>query len=268
MPLSKFSPGRSIDRPGRLATNDMGAQSQLEKVERLKEILVQYATGQPSDGDEYRTLRKACLTDPLLKSRIPSWVGDCADLGEFWSFIQPMFARYHERREFLKSEFLPIIRELEFRETSAGTATVAESLAKVDWEHVQDAVRKAHDRIVDDPEGAVTSARTLLETVYKHILDAKGIAYAAKDDLQKLHNTTAKSLKLAPDSSTEPAFREMLTGCYTIVNGVSALRNAASDAHGKGLRSVSTERRHAELAVNLAGALASFLISTFDNNPS
>jgi len=243
--------------------------TQLEKVKRLKEILVQYATGDQTDNkDEYKTFRRACLSDPLLKSRIPSFVGDCGDLGEFWSFIKPLFSTYRDRREFLRSEFLPLIRELESREMSAAPTTVTASLAKVDWEHVQDAIRKAHERIVDDPEGAITSARTLLETVCKHILDTKALAYSPQADLQNLYDATAKSLKLAPDASTEPILRQVLSGCYTVVNGIAALRNKASDSHGKGLASATTEKRHAELAVSLAGAVASFLVASFDAEAS
>jgi hypothetical protein len=48
------------------------------------------------------------------------------------------------------------------------------------------------------------------------------------------------------------------------VNGIAALRNKASDAHGKGISGTTAKQRHAELAVNLAGAVASFLIESFD----
>ena len=37
----------------------------------------------------------------------------------------------------------------------------------------------------DDPEGAITAARTLLETVCKHILDETEVDYS-KDDLPTL----------------------------------------------------------------------------------
>ena len=46
------------------------------------------------------------------------------------------------------------------------------------------------------------------------------------------------------------------------------MRNALGDAHGKGLSSARPELRHAELAVNLAGTLAVFLIETWKGTKS
>jgi Abortive infection C-terminus len=42
------------------------------------------------------------------------------------------------------------------------------------------------------------------------------------------------------------------------------LRNRLGDAHGQGKRPVKPAPRHAELAVNMAGSLASFLLATFE----
>jgi hypothetical protein len=241
------------------------SHTQLELVQRMKEILVLYATGDKTDNrEEYKNLRREVLTDPFLKSRLPKFVGECSDLGEFWAVIKPMFPSYRERRDYLRKEFLPLLRELENRTLSPGSPTVTAALAKVDWEHVQDAWRKALDRRFDDPDGAVTAARTLLETVCKHILDAKGVKYAERDDLQNLYDTTAKSLDLAPTSSTEPILRQILSGCYSVVNGIAALRNKTGDAHGKGISGTTAQQRHAEFAVNLTGAVASFLIESFE----
>lgn len=210
---------------------------QLELVQRLKEVLVLYATGDQSiDKEEYKKLRRLVLLDPYLKPRVPRIVRDCADLGEFWTIIKRMFSTYAERRSYLRSEFLPLLTQLEELLQSPGTDVMSAALAKVDWEHVQDGWRKALNRLHADPEGAVTAARTLIETVCKHILDAKSIPYRDRDDLQNLYDAAAKSMNLAPTSTTEPAFRQILTGCYSVINGVSAIRNKNSDAHGKGNR--------------------------------
>jgi len=45
------------------------------------------------------------------------------------------------------------------------------------------------ERRATDPEGAITAARTLLETVCKHILDEKGEPYEDGIPLPKLYNT-------------------------------------------------------------------------------
>jgi hypothetical protein len=46
--------------------------------------------------------------------------------------------------------------------------------------------------------------------------------------------------------------------------GILDLRNRLGDAHGQGKRLVKPLPRHAELAVNMAGSVASFLLATFE----
>ena len=45
------------------------------------------------------------------------------------------------------------------------------------------------------------------------------------------------------------------------------MRNALSDAHGRGKRSVGPAPRHAKLAVNAGFAIAGFLIDTHVEKP-
>ena len=99
--------------------------SQFERVQRIKEILVLYAKGDKTDTrDEYKSFRREVLADPFLKSRLPKFVRDCSDLGEFWAFIKPMFSTYRERRDYLRQEFLPLLKELEDRTLSPGNPAV------------------------------------------------------------------------------------------------------------------------------------------------
>lgn len=120
------------------------------------------------------------------------------------------------------------------------------------------------ERRATDPEGAITAARTLLETVCKHILDEQGLVYVDTDDLPKLYKATAGSLNLSPSQHTEQVFRQILGGCQAVVEGLGAVRNRHSDAHGRGKQGVRPLPRHAELAVNLAGTMATFLIATWN----
>ena len=57
-----------------------------------------------------------------------------------------------------------------------------------------------------DPEGAITSARTLLETVCKRVLDETGTAYSDKDDLPALYKVVATKLNIAPSQHTQDTF--------------------------------------------------------------
>ena len=87
--------------------------------------------------------------------------------------------------------------------------------------------------------------------------------YAPNEDLPRLWHLTAELLNLAPNQHQEPTFKAILGNCQSVVNHLAAIRNSAGDAHGQGRRSVKPAARHAELAVNLAGSMATFLFATW-----
>jgi hypothetical protein len=131
-----------------------------------------------------------------------------------------------------------------------------------DEAHVQAAWSKALERRATDPDGAITMARTLLESVCKHILDDFGEQYDDKAELPKLYKQVADKMNLSPALHAEQVFKQVLGGCTAVVEGLGAMRNRLGDSHGGGKARVRPAARHAELAVNLAGAMAAFLIST------
>jgi hypothetical protein len=140
---------------------------------------------------------------------------------------------------------------------------ISETVASFDEAGVHEAWQKALGRRSSDPEGAITAAKTLLETVCKHIIEeGDGPQYGDNDDLPRLYHLAAEQLNLAPSQHTETAFKGILGNCQAVVGQLSSLRNRLGDAHGKGRLPVKPKARHAELAVNLSGTMAMFLIST------
>jgi hypothetical protein len=140
---------------------------------------------------------------------------------------------------------------------------IAINLNKLNSDSVNQLWIKALERSKKDPEGTLTVASSLLDSTIKGLLDELGISYnEKKDDLPTLYKILSKELSLSPDNHTEDIFKQILGGCYSIVIGLGSIRNKISDAHGKGKKSVKPALRHSELAINLAGSMASFLIST------
>ena len=231
-----------------------------ERVEAFQNLLISYATGGDVTEAEFKRAREELLAEPSVKDRLPRLVRTCRDLKQFWGFIKSKSGKYQGRREYLWEQFRSVLEFLDEGGTPADEA-VSEILAKFDTEHVHRVWERALERRSDDPEGAITSARTLLETVCKHILDENDVVYDDAD-LPKLYRLTAKELDLAPNLQTEDIFRRIFGGCQSVVEGLGALRNKLSDAHGKGKTPVKPVARHAELAVNLAGAMATFLVAT------
>ena len=153
---------------------------------------------------------------------------------------------------------------LEAESRTPSDAMITATVKLVSSDYIQEAWHKALERRTSDAEGAVTAARTLLESVCKHILDEGGMQYNDTVDLPKLYSLTAKQLNLSPSQHTEELFKQILGGCQSVVSGLGALRNRHSDAHGRGALGVKPAPRHAELAVNLSGAMATFLLQTWE----
>lgn len=235
----------------------------LERMEALKHMLVSRATG--GDGNEvlYREARRELLEDKALAERMPRFVKTCRTADEFWQFIKEKFGSYAERRAWLRDEFDPLLTYLEEGARSPMSRTADLALQAMSEEAVHDVWRRMLERREADPEGAITAARTLMETVCKHILDDLGEQAGENAELPALYGAVAKRLNLAPDQHTEQVFKQILGGCMTVVNGLAGVRNKLSDAHGKGPRQARPSPRHAELAVNLSGSLAAFLVATW-----
>jgi hypothetical protein len=104
--------------------------------------------------------------------------------------------------------------------------------------------------------------------VCKHILAARAVAYDDGDELPRLYRLTAETLRIAPNEATEDAFRRIFGGCTSIVESLGTIRNRMGDAHGRGADAVRVEPRYARLAVNLSGAMATFLVETWEAQPS
>jgi hypothetical protein len=239
-----------------------------ERAEYLQNLLVSRATGGGTGTDEeYQHLRQHFLSSSELKTRLPEFVRTRRDLSQFWQFIKHKLGSYQERREFLWESFRPLLEHIEGTDRTPADTSISIVLMQFDEASVHAAWSRAVERKKDDPEGAITAARTLLETVCKHILDECSVQYDSnKVEIHELYKLVATELRLSPSQHTEEVFRQILGGCSAIVTGLGTLRNRLGDAHGKGKRPVRPAPRHAELAVNLSGSVALFLVTTWQEH--
>ncbi|WP_421999360.1 abortive infection family protein [Reyranella sp.] len=147
---------------------------------------------------------------------------------------------------------------------SPADEAISIKLAAFDPTQVHARWAAALERRTTEPEGAITLARTLLEDVCKWILHHADESWQEGDDLPTLYRKLAKVLKLAPDEHTEQVFKQILGSCQSVVEALGSLRNKLSDAHSSGPKRARPHPRHAELAVNLSGAMSTFLVSTWE----
>lgn len=229
----------------------------------LRIILTRVATGEDTkeDGEQYKHLRTEFITNTFTKGLLPDFVVSCRLLNDFWPYIKGRYSTYAERREFIREQFEPLLAYLEKQKLALHYSVITNTVEKLDCESVQYLWDKAISRITSDPEGAITVARSLLEAVCKQILYERNVCYEDSYDLPKLFKLTTQCLNLAPENHGEEVFKQILGGSLTTVYGFASLRNKFSDAHGQ-VKRYKVDKRHAELAVNLAGSMASFLIQT------
>ena len=240
----------------------------IEEVETFQNLLIGVATNGEMDNSGYRELRQSLMGNSVVSDLLPSFVRTNSSAAQFRSFTQGVSDSWRGRREHIWGEFRPLLDRLESQNQTPPSDAISEALRDFDSNTVQRDWTKALDRLPQDPEGAITSARSLLESVCKHILDKQGIAYKDDIDLPSLYKVVSTSLNLAPEQHSEQIFKQILGGCASIANGLAGLRNKLGDAHGQGSNQVKPARRHAELAVNVAGAMALFLVETWSANHS
>lgn len=245
---------------------DFGEDSELDKAKELESLLLATSTNATSwTSGQYESLRADLIANPAVKQLLPDFVRSCRTIEVFRSH---MFSKssgtgsWAERRKIISEAFTPVMDYLEGNNQNPADVIVDDTLRSFDAEGVHQIWTKALDRRISDAEGAITVARTLLETVCKKILDDMGVEYTNNEDLPKLYNMTAKLLNLAPDQHSQEPIKAILGGAMTLVNGLGTLRNRLSDSHGRGGNPVKPSPRHAQLAVNMAGALATFLVET------
>ena len=232
--------------------------SEYELVEYFQNCLLSHATGGNCDEEIYKIVRLKLIRNENIASSLPKFIKTCRDKNQFWSFIKTKFEKYQERREYIWNEFSELLNFLELNQVSP-----IDKIIIFDESHIHVQWQKALERKISDPEGAITIARTLIESVLKHILDEKNIQYSESLELSELYKEVAKSLNLAPEQHQEKIFKQILGGANGIISGLGSLRNKLGDAHGKSKKNIRPKERHSELAVNLAGSMALFLYKTF-----
>lgn len=239
--------------------------------EEMLHLMLAHGTGGEADPGDYKRCRKGLIDDPSISEKVPRCVRTCRDPDSFWSFIKREATgagSYDARRRYLHDAFEPLLDHLERADRSPHDAEIDAATVALNADSVTAAWTKALARRSSDPEGAITAARSLLESVCKTILEDRGVEYHDRnDDLPKLYKRVSKALNLAPSEHTEDQFKAILGGCTTVVNGLGSVRNRTSDAHGQGRKAYRPAGRHAGLAVNLAGGMALFLIETHEAHP-
>lgn len=241
---------------------DQPSGSVKDQVEALQAILLARSTGGDAHPVDYAKLREYLLKNAEIGNLLPAFVRNCRTLDQFWALIKTKFGTYSERRLHIWEEFRPVFDRLETN-TSPLIPVVSDVLEVLDADHVKQVWERALKRIDQEPDAAVTSARTMLESLYKTLLDECGVDYPNDVDLPKLHRLVMEQLKLTPEQPLDQALKIIFGNIQSIVQQLAAIRNKASDSHGHGRDYYQPTAQIAEFVVNLAGSLAILIVQVY-----
>jgi hypothetical protein len=237
-----------------------------QAVNEIESKMIDRATGgNPVNYSCYRNILLSEFyqtSDNEFKNSFPTLVQDYSSLNAFWGFIKSEFQSYDERRKYIYEQFLPIRRYLDSRIYDKKSKLIDPEIV-LSNDYIQHALDKANQRIKNhDFDGAITVARTLLEEVqskiYQELNGDKEPNH--KGNLNNLYNSITKSLSLHIDNNLDSRLKSILSGLYSINDGIANLRNAMSDAHAKKFRPLA---HHARLAVNCSFTFCQFLCDTY-----
>jgi len=250
----------------------MAMSSVQEQAKTALVLFEKQCIGNATDAVDYEgweKSREALLSQPILGKHLPTWVRTCRSGSGFRDKMkqvadQSVDGTWAKRRAFISEELNDCYAIISNGEDLPISDAVSRLKMRCSSELVNEAWAKITERRVSDPDGCITAARSLLESVCKYILDERSVAYTEKEDLPQLYKLVAKTLNLAPEQHQEDVFKQILGGCGTVIGGFASLRNKLGDAHGKSSRAVKPSPRHADLAINLSGSISTFLIETLE----
>jgi len=123
--------------------------------------------------------------------------------------------------------------------------------------------QRAYATIGSDPGAAITAASAILEAVCKYYLDTEKVLLPNKQSIGPLWTEVAKHLGLSPGQLADDDLKQILSGLFSVVNGIGALRTHEGSAHGHGVKVYKITARHARLAVHAAHTMAVFILETW-----
>jgi hypothetical protein len=146
---------------------------------------------------------------------------------------------------------------------SGPSRSLAEMLKTDGLAAVEVEYQRAYATIGSDPGAAITAACAILEAVCKHYLDTEKVPLPNKQTIGPLWTEVAKHLGLSPGQLADDDLKQILSGLFSVVNGIGALRTHEGSAHGHGVKAYKITARHARLAVHAAHTTAVFILETW-----
>jgi hypothetical protein len=133
---------------------------------------------------------------------------------------------------------------------------------------MQKEIERLENAVDRDPALAIGTAKDLVESCCKTILEKRGVNFSNKTDLPELTKLVARELQLVPEGITEAAkgaetIKLILRNLAALTQYLSELRGLYGSGHGRDGRHRGLQPRHARLAVGAAVSFIDFMTETF-----
>jgi Abortive infection C-terminus len=147
---------------------------------------------------------------------------------------------------------------------SAPSKSLSDLIKVKDIPAIEAEFNRALENVNSEPREAVSAACNILESIFKVYIADEGLIAPQKQDLQGVWKIVKTDLGFDPSRLEDDDLKKILSGIFSIVDGIGAFRTHASSAHGQGRKLYNLEPRHARLAIHSAHTLALFVFETWD----
>lgn len=144
-----------------------------------------------------------------------------------------------------------------------GESTIKNLIESKDLKSITADFNRAVSNIELDPDLAIASASSTLESICKCIIELEEGELPKKQTMSQLVSDTSKLLKLSPSDHDNGEVKRVLGGIQNVMLGIGALRTGYSSAHGHGLKRHRLNVRHVRMLVNSMVTYGTFFLETY-----
>lgn len=148
--------------------------------------------------------------------------------------------------------------------SSAPSRSLAELIKGRDIPTIESEFNRALSNVSSEPREAVSAACNILESIFKVYIADEGLSMPSKQDLKGVWKVVKDDLGFDTKLVQDDDLKRILSGIFSVVDGIGAFRTHASSAHGEGRKIYNLKPRHARLAIHSAHTMALFVLETWD----
>jgi Abortive infection C-terminus len=122
---------------------------------------------------------------------------------------------------------------------------------------------RALKNIDNDPEQAIASSSSTLESICKAIIELEKKTLPKKKAIGTLLSDVIEIVNFNPNSHSDVEIKRILSGIRNVILGIGAMRTGFSSAHGHGIKKYKLSKRHVRLLVNSMITFGTFILESY-----